>query len=59
MVAVSARLLLHPMTSLGQKPFHDMNGNGKRKILKSSKGRKPLAPVLVTKGKGGKPALRR
>jgi len=38
MVVLPAQLLLHPMTSLGQKPFHDINGNEKRKVLKSSKG---------------------
>ena len=40
------------MTSLGQKPFHDMNGNGKRKILKSSKGRKAPGSSPGDKGKG-------
>ena len=52
MVVLPAQLLLHPMTSLGQRPFHDINGNEKRKVLKSSKGCKAPGSSPGDKEKG-------
>lgn len=52
MVVLPAQLLLHPVTSLGQRPFHDINGNEKRKVLKSSRGCKAPGSSPGDKEKG-------